>query len=192
METKLLVFDLNGVLTDRTLAVDMIRYIQDEGTRLEAIGRFRRYKTREIGDREIVVEGSKCFKGLPYEVIQRCADSIEPRIRNLNLPGWQSAIISLDYQESVKRIADLLGVPRYYGNRIIYENGLHSGRVEEPIVDFDQKEKIVLELKEELNAGLVVGVDDEENSPFESVCDQVYHASTKEELERALGLIRKL
>jgi phosphoserine phosphatase len=186
MTTKLAVFDMNGVLTDEYLAVRLTKYKPDTTTY------FRLFKQGKIGERELVIESSRLFKGLSYEVINQEAQFIEPRINDLNLPGWEIAIVSMDYFELVERIAKMLGISRYYGNRIIYENNLHSGRVEEPIIDSEQKKAIVSRLKAELKPKIIVGIDDKEDSPFKDVCGRVFHVSTKKELEKIFEKFRQL
>jgi len=185
-KTRLAIFDLTDVLSDKTLAVELLKY------RPEGWPYFISYGRGEIGEREIVIEGSKVFKGLPQNVIREEAYKIRPRIDELNLPGWETAIVSLDYFEIVERIATILNISHYYGNRIIYENGLHSGIVKEPIVDFEQKKVIVSDLKAELNPNLIVALDNLKNSPFRELCDRFFLVKTKEELECALTKIRGL
>lgn len=182
----LAVFDMNKVLTDKTLAAELLKY------RPEGMPIFTAYAKRQIGEREVVVEGSKVYKGLSQDLIQKVALTITPRIDDLRLPGWQTAIISLDYFEAVENVARSLNVPLYFGNKIIYENGEHSGKVEEPVIDFRQKKVIVENLKIRFKfPENVVGLDDEENSPFKGCVNSFYQVKTKDELESALAEIRQ-
>ena len=185
MKTKLSLFDMNGVLTDETLALRLSKYRPKAKY-------FKTWVGSVISDRDIVVYGSRFYKGLAYEDIQKEAESIRPRIDELDLPGWETAIISMDYYDLVRRIGERLNVKHCYGNKIIYENGVHSGRVEKPVIDLAQKQEIVMTLKRKLDPDLVVGVDNKEGSPFEKVCDKFLLVRTREELLDALATIRKL
>lgn len=192
MTVKLAVIDLNGVLTRKTLAVELLKDITVEKCKKDAYRLFKSYREKSIGERGLIVEGSKCFKGLSYETIQREAQNIQPTVGSLDLPGWETAIISFDYVEAVKKIADDLGIPRYFGNQIIYENGLHSGRVREPIVDYGRKKEIVEDLRKELGATTVVGIDNESPSPFDEVCETTYQVTEELTIQDILAKIRTL
>jgi len=61
--------------------------------------------------------------------------------------GFKPVILSCDYSELAKRIAEKLGIERYFSNKIIYEGIVHSGRLKEPIIDEEIKNLI----KENLN-----------------------------------------
>jgi phosphoserine phosphatase len=184
MGTKLAVFDMNKVLTEETLAFRLAEY------RPGAVKYFRAWKNGIISDRGIVVYGSGVYQGLSKELIQKEAEIIQPRINDLDLPGWKTAIISMDYYDLVELTGKRLKVDHCYGNRIRYENEVHSGTVEEPVIDLTQKKEIVKSLKREFNPNFVVGVDNIEKSPFIEVCDKFLLVRTREELLNALMVIR--
>lgn len=186
MEKKLVLFDMNDVLTKENLAAKLTRY------RPEALTIFKLYKEGKVDDRYIVVEGSKLYRGLPRELIEKEAAAIAPIISSIDLPDWEVAIISLDYMELVERIAGILKVQRRYGNTIIYENELHSGKVREPIVTREQKKVIVRDLKREMSPGITVGIDNDPDSPFKEVCSRVFRVSNEDELKETLVELKKM
>lgn len=127
------------------------------------------------------------LRGLDASVIDEICPMLIPSagafatIAALKALGYRTALISGGFLPFAKYIAELLGIDEYHANPLEIENGRLTGEVLAPILDGNQKAKIVQKIASEMGIGLdeVVCIGDGANDlPMMAVSDLglAYHA----------------
>lgn len=129
--------------------------------------------------------------GLLAELDESIIDTIKPMliphagafitITALKSMGYRTALISGGFEPFAKYIAELLGIDEYHANPLDVENGKLTGMVTDPILDGNQKAKIVAKIAEThgIDLGDVICVGDGANDlPMMAISDLgiAYHA----------------
>ena len=124
---------------------------------------------REIADiTERAMQGKLDFKtalrervallsGLDEGAIRQClAERVVPNpgaatlVRTMRVGGATTLLISGGFVSFAEPISKMIGFNRYRANRLLFEGGLLSGKVEDPIVDAAAKKAALVEARDEL------------------------------------------
>lgn len=127
------------------------------------------------------------LKGLDESVIEKICPLLIPSsgafatISALKALGYRTVLISGGFAPFAKYVATLLGMDNYYANPLDIDNGKLTGEVIAPILDGNQKARIVQKLAEIMQIGLdqVVCIGDGANDlPMMNISDLgiAYHA----------------
>ena len=124
---------------------------------------------REIADiTERAMQGKIDFKsalrervallsGLDEDAIRQClAERVVPNpgaatlVRTMRVGGATTLLVSGGFVSFAEPISKMIGFNRYSANRLLFDGGLLSGEVEDPIVDAEAKKVALVEAREEL------------------------------------------
>ena len=124
---------------------------------------------REIADiTERAMQGKIDFKsalrervallsGLDEDAIRQClAERVVPNpgaatlVRTMRVGGATTLLVSGGFVSFAEPISKMIGFNRYRANRLLFDGGLLSGEVEDPIVDAEAKKVALVDARDEL------------------------------------------
>ncbi len=168
---NLLVLDLQGVLLpkDRLLAAEVCRARLPPSLVARGEELLRKYGGGAISATALIETCAPFLKGLSEEQIKAGAREIYPIegardfVDRVRKRGYFPVIISSDLQEAAESIAERVGIPQEFafGNRSVYEGGVHQGRFQKPYVADEGKAKIARRLKRKMGAHTVTSIGDD-------------------------------
>lgn len=183
---RLVVFDMDSTLIQGEV-IDRLAEAAGAGEDVERITREAMEGRREY--KEALRERVRLLKGLRVEDLERIADGIElapgaqELVGVLKDMGFKVALITGGFAFFADRVKERLGLDHAFANRLEVEDGVLTGEVVEPIIDAEEKGRILAELaaeeglrREEVvaigdgsndtimlkNAGLAIGLDPKE------------------------------
>lgn len=181
---KLACFDMDSTLIKQEVIVELAK-IAGVGAEVDKI-------TEEAmrGEIDFATSFSRrvaLLRGLDESVIEKICPLLMPSsgafatISALKALGYRTVLISGGFAPFAKYVATLLGMDNYYANPLDVENGKLTGEVIAPILDGNQKARIVQKLAEIMQIGLdqVVCIGDGANDlPMMNISDLgiAYHA----------------
>jgi len=191
--TKIIVFDMTGVLID-TGKGSLVDYLNKFCPGADEI--WREYLRGKIPPHELSVRLAEKHKGLTKELFESIIKDMGPTeeakivVEEVKKRGYIPAIVSAEYMELVEKVAKELSIDEYYGNQAIFNNGVHTGKLKRPIIDDEEKERIALKLKRKYNADKLVAIgDDRTNVRMLKVADfSIAYNSTWPELEKVANV----
>lgn len=148
---RLVVFDMDSTLIDAEV-IDELAKAAGVGEQVTAIT--ERAMRGELDFQASFRERMALLKGLPDSTLEQIAESLrltegaETLIRQLRRLGYKTAILSGGFEYFARRLQQRLGIDHVYANALLIENGVLTGKVQEPIVDGQRKADLLRELAE--------------------------------------------
>lgn len=165
---RLVVFDMDATLIEGEV-IDELAEAADVGEDVREIT--EKAMQGEIEYKDALRERVRLLEGLPLEELERIADSIEltpgaqELVGVLKNMGFRIALITGGFAFFADRVKERLGLDYAYANRLEVEDGVLTGEVDEPIIDAEEKGRILDELadKEGLSREEIVAIGDGSN-----------------------------
>lgn len=165
---RLVVFDMDATLIEGEV-IDELAEAADVGEDVREIT--EQAMQGEIDYKDALRERVRLLEGLALEDLERIADSIEltpgaqELVGVLKDMGFRVALITGGFAFFADRVKERLGLDYAYANRLEVEDGVLTGKVIEPIIDAEEKGRILDELaeKEGLSREEIVAIGDGSN-----------------------------
>lgn len=143
---KLIVFDMDSTLI-RAEIIDELAKIAGVGDRVEELTAMA--MRGEIDYKQALRERVALLKGLEESVLRQLAQNMvltpgsEELIQILKLMHYKIAIISGGFSIFTDALKEKLSIDYTFSNKLVIENGILTGELEEPIIDAEEKGKII-------------------------------------------------
>lgn len=181
---KLACFDMDSTLIKQEVIVEIAK-MAGIGEQVDKIT--ERAMRGEIDFARSFVERVGLLKGVPATLIDEIKPLLIPQsgafsiIALLKALGYHTVLISGGFVPFAKHIAELLGIDEYYANGLDIENDQLTGEVIFPILDGNQKAKIVTKITNRMAIDLseVICIGDGANDlPMMNIADvgMAFHA----------------
>lgn len=147
MKVRLVAFDFNGVIGEFALH----KYVSHSRGGKQAIQNSKKWMMGEISFRELYEKNTLFHKGITKKEVQELAEKgfelpykAEEVFAFLKEQSVKTAFISGEYQELLDLAKEKLGVDYAFGTKAVYDsNGVHTGKLVEPIIDEQEKARIL-------------------------------------------------
>ena len=168
---NLLVFDVDSTLIKQE-TIDELASFSNQREKVAEIT--RRAMEGDLDFTAAMLERLKLIKGLSKEEMMKVTDLLEIRedmaslIRFCHQNNIDVAFVSGGFNMVVSHLAQVLGVKHFHANELLFEDGVFTGNVKEPIVTGREKAKYMVELCKQLSIDLhdVVVIGDGANDQY--------------------------
>ncbi|MFX1452111.1 MAG: phosphoserine phosphatase SerB [Promethearchaeota archaeon] len=162
---KLIVFDMDSTLIQSEI-IDELAQIAGVGEKVKNLT--SKAMNGEIDYKEALRERVALLKGLSGSVVKELAKKMtltpgaEELIQILKLLNYKIAIISGGFNIFTNALKQKLGIDYAFSNKLIIEDGILTGELEEPIIDAKEKGNIIswLATAENISKNEIVAVGD--------------------------------
>ncbi|MHA1378049.1 MAG: phosphoserine phosphatase SerB [Candidatus Helarchaeota archaeon] len=148
---KLIVFDMDSTLIQAEI-IDELAKIAGVGEKVKVLT--SRAMKGEIDYKQALRERVRLLKGLKESIIIELANNMvltpgsEELIQILKLMNYKIAIISGGFSIFTNTLKEKLGIDYTFSNKLVIQDGVLTGELEEPIIDAEEKGKIISWLAE--------------------------------------------
>ncbi len=162
---KLIVFDMDSTLIQAEV-IDELAKVAGVGDRVKELT--SKAMNGEIDYKKALKERVSLLKGLEEPVVEQLAEKItltpgaEELIEILKILNYKIAIISGGFNIFTNTLKKKLGIDYTFSNKLVIENGILTGELEEPIIDAEEKGRIIswLATVENISKNEIVAVGD--------------------------------
>ena len=162
---KLIVFDMDSTLIQAEI-IDELAKVAGVGDRVKELT--LKAMNGEIDYKEALKERVGLLKGLKESIVRHIAEKMtltpgaEELIEILKLLNYKIAIISGGFNIFTNALKKKLGVEYTFSNKLVIEDGILTGELEEPIIDAEEKGRIIswLATVENISKNEIVAVGD--------------------------------
>jgi len=157
----LIVFDMNGPLTEKNLAYTLSRKYRPGG-----MAYWDKFRGGSLSDADTVVKVGATHKGLSFELMEEeaksiaCTDGGKELVENVR-NDFGILIATIDYENLARKIAGELGIQNYFGNKAVYDDGTHTGEIQVPIIDGKEKAEHAEQFKERGGFARLISIGDD-------------------------------
>lgn len=148
---KLIVFDMDSTLIQAEI-IDELAKIAGVGEKVKDLT--SKAMKGEIDYTKALKERVGLLKGLKESLVRDLAENMvltpgsEEVIQILKLMNYKIAIISGGFSIFTDTLKEKLGIDYSFSNKLVIEDGILTGKLEEPIIDAKEKGKIISWLAE--------------------------------------------
>ncbi|MHA1300035.1 MAG: phosphoserine phosphatase SerB [Candidatus Helarchaeota archaeon] len=148
---KLIVFDMDSTLIQAE-AIDELAKIAGVGSKVKELT--VKAMKGEIDYKQALKERVGLLKGLKESIVRKLAKNMvltpgsEELIQILKILNYKIAIISGGFSLFTDALKRKLGVDYTFSNKLVIKDGVLTGELEEPIIDAEEKGKIISWLAE--------------------------------------------
>jgi len=148
---KLIVFDMDSTLIQAE-AIDELAKIAGVGSKVKELT--VKAMKGEIDYKQALKERVGLLKGLKESIVRKLAENMvltpgsEELIQILKILNYKIAIISGGFSLFTDALRRKLGVDYTFSNKLVIKDGVLTGELEEPIIDAEEKGKIISWLAE--------------------------------------------
>src|SRR5215210_641850 len=154
---RLLVADMDSTI----IGQECIDELADlAGLKREVADITERAMQGKLGFKSALRERVALLSGLDETAIRQClAERVVPNpgaatlVRTMRVGGATTLLVSGGFVSFAEPISKMIGFNRYRANTLLFDGGLLSGKVEDPIVDAEAKKAALVETREELGLG---------------------------------------
>ncbi|MFX0135706.1 MAG: phosphoserine phosphatase SerB [Candidatus Hodarchaeota archaeon] len=162
---KLIVFDMDSTLIQAEV-IDELAKVAGVGDRVKELT--LKAMNGEIDYKQALRERVSLLKGLEESVVRQLAEKMtltpgaEELIEILKLLNYKIAIISGGFDIFTNTLKKKLGIEYTFSNKLVIEDGVLSGELEDPIIDAEEKGRIIswLATVENISKNEIVAVGD--------------------------------
>jgi phosphoserine phosphatase len=151
---KLLVADMDSTIIGQECIDELADFA---GLKREIAAITQRAMQGKLDFKAALRERVALLSGLEEDAIARClAERVVPNpgaatlVRTMRIGGATTLLVSGGFLSFAEPIASIVGFDRVRANRLLFDGGQLSGRVEDPIVDAQAKVGALVETREEL------------------------------------------
>ncbi len=143
---RLVVFDMDSTLI-QTEVIDELAELAGAGKAVKKITEDA--MQGKLDFRQSLIERVNLLKGLPEEMLENVAktlpltEGVEKLIKNLQLLGYKTAIISGGFTYFGHVLQKLLGFDYVFANQLVLANGVLTGELQGDIIDGEKKAELL-------------------------------------------------
>jgi len=165
---RLVAFDMDSTLITTEVIDDLAR-LSGVGDQVALVT--EKTMRGELDFKSSLIERVALLEGLPEARLRKVAENlpltegVEHLFRTLNQLGYKTAILSGGFSYFARHLQEKLGINHVYANQLEIRQGKLTGKVIEPIVDAEQKARLLEHLAEQENISLeqVIAIGDGAN-----------------------------